>query len=214
MSEQIFNRVLRIDSSARREGSVSRAIGDEVIRRLKERHTEMDVVNLDLAAGMAHIDGDWVGANFTPEDARSTEQRERLATSDGAVATLNEADAIVLTAPVYNFSVPSVLKAWIDHVCRAGLTFHYTETGPQGLLADRPVYLVMASGGVPFGSPMDFASGYLKQVFRFIGIKDVRLIGAERVAADADAARHTALTALDEWLPGPVAQVAGGGNDE
>lgn len=208
MNKQILNRVLRIDSSARREGSVSRAIGDEVIRRLKNRHAEMDVVNLDLAAGMAHIDGDWVGANFTPEDARSAVQRERLATSDEAVAALKAADAIVLTVPVYNFSVPSVLKAWIDHVCRAGLTFRYTESGPQGLLADRPVYLVMASGGVPFGSPVDFASGYLQQVFRFIGIEDVRLIGAERVAADAEAARQTALTALDQWLPEPVAQVA------
>jgi len=208
VNKQILNRVLRIDSSARREGSVSRAIGDEVIRRLKNRHAEMDVVNLDLAAGMAHIDGDWVGANFTPEDARSAVQRERLATSDEAVAALKAADAIVLTVPVYNFSVPSVLKAWIDHVCRAGLTFRYTESGPQGLLADRPVYLVMASGGVPFGSPVDFASGYLQQVFRFIGIEDVRLIGAERVAADAEAARQTALTALDQWLPEPVAQVA------
>ena len=208
MNKQILNRVLRIDSSARREGSVSRAIGDEVIRRLKNRHAEMDVVNLDLAAGMAHIDGDWVGANFTPEDARSAVQRERLATSDEAVAALKAADAIVLTVPAYNFSVPSVLKAWIDHVCRAGLTFRYTESGPQGLLADRPVYLVMASGGVPFGSPVDFASGYLQQVFRFIGIEDVRLIGAERVAADAEAARQTALTALDQWLPEPVAQVA------
>lgn len=208
MSKQVFDRVLRIDSSARREDSVSRAIGDEVIRRLKDRHAEMDVVNLDLAAGMPHIDGDWVAANFTPEDARSAVQRERLATSDEAVAALTEADAIVLTVPVYNFSVPSVLKAWIDHVCRAGLTFRYTETGPQGLLADRPVYLVMASGGVPFGSPVDFASGYLQQVFRFIGIEDVRLIGAERVAADAEAARQTALAALDQWLPDPVAQVA------
>lgn len=208
MSKQVFDRVLRIDSSARREDSVSRAIGDEVIRRLKDRHVGMDVVNLDLAAGMAHIDGDWVAANFTPEDARSAVQRERLATSDEAVAALKETDAIVLTVPVYNFSVPSVLKAWIDHVCRAGLTFRYTETGPQGLLADRPVYLVMASGGVPFGSPVDFASGYLQQVFRFIGIEDVRLIGAERVAADAEAARQTALAALDRWLPDPVAQVA------
>lgn len=208
MSKQVFDRVLRIDSSARREDSVSRAFGDEVIRRLKDRHAEMDVVNLDLAAGMPHIDGDWVAANFTPEDARSAVQRERLATSDEAVAALTEADAIVLTVPVYNFSVPSVLKAWIDHVCRAGLTFRYTETGPQGLLADRPVYLVMASGGVPFGSPVDFASGYLQQVFRFIGIEDVRLIGAERVAADAEAARQTALAALDQWLPDPVAQVA------
>jgi len=201
-------KVLRIDSSAQKAGSVSRGIGDEVIRRLAERHARMEVINLDLEHGIGHIDGDWVGANFTTEDQRSEEQRERLVASDRAVAALREVDMVVLTAPVYNFSIPSVLKAWIDHVCRAGLTFRYTENGPQGLLADKPVYLVMASGGVPFGSPVDFASGYLKQVFRFIGIEDVRLIGAERVAEDADVAKQAALSSLDIWLPETVGEVA------
>lgn len=203
-----ITKVLRIDSSAQRENSVTRAIGDEVIRRLAERHADMNVQELDLAGGMDHIDNDWLGANLTPEDRRSTVQRERLALSDEAVASLQEADVVVLTAPVYNFSVPSVLKAWIDHVCRAGRTFRYTANGPQGLLTDKPVYLVMASGGVPFGSPVDFASGYLKQVLRFIGIEDVRLIGAEGVASDAELAKQKALSVLDEWLPDPVGQVA------
>ena len=121
---------------------------------------------------------------------------------------MQEADAVVLTVPVYNFSVPSVLKAWIDHICRAGVTFRYTEQGPQGLLDDRPVYLVMASGGMPFGSPADFASGYLRQVLKFIGIEDVRLIGAEGVAADAEAATRAAMDTLNRWLPEPVGQVA------
>ena len=208
MSQTEIKKVLRIDSSARRDDSVSRALGDEVVRRLAARHADLQVQTLDLGDGMPHIDGDWVGANFTPLARRSSSQHERLAASDTAVAALREADAVVLTAPVYNFSVPSVLKAWIDHVCRAGLTFRYTEDGPRGLLADRPVYLVMASGGVPFGSPVDFASGYLRQVFRFLGIEDVRLIGAERVAAGADQARQSALAALDQWLPATAAQVA------
>jgi FMN-dependent NADH-azoreductase len=208
MSQNVINRVLRIDSSAQQAGSISRAIGDEVVRRLQGRHPGLELVELDLAGGMGHIDGDWVGASFTAEEERSAAQRQRLAASDEAVAAVEAADAIVLTVPMYNFSVPSVLKAWIDHLCRAGLTFRYTENGPQGLLADRPLYLVMASGGVPFGSPMDFASGYLRQVFRFIGIEDVRLIGAERVAADAEAAKQAALTRLNEWLPEPVGRVA------
>ena len=201
MQQKPIKTLLRIDSSARKADSISRAIGDEVYRRLKERHTDMRLAHLDLADGMAHIDADWVGANFTPVEARSAEQRERLAASDAAVTALKQADALLLTAPVYNFSVPSVLKAWIDHVCRAGLTFRYTENGPQGLLDDKPVYLVMASGGVPFGSPVDFASGYLRQVFRFLGIEDVRLIGAEGVAANPDAARESALETLEQWLP-------------
>lgn len=202
------HRVLRIDSSARREGSVSRQLGNEVIRRLAERNAALEVASLDLADGIEHIEAQWVEANFTPAEERSVAQRDRLSASDEAVAQLQWADAVVLTAPVYNFSVPSVLKAWIDHVCRAGLSFRYTEHGPQGLLVDRPVYLAMASGGVPFGSPVDFASGYLKQVLRFIGIEDVRLIGAEGVASDAETAMRKAFGVLDDCLPSAVGRVA------
>jgi len=208
MYGKTISKVLRIDSSARRDDSVSRALGDEVVRRLISRNPGLIVNRIDLADGVEHIDGDWVGANFTAAGQRDPQQRERLSGSDAAVDALREADAVVLTVPIYNFSVPSTLKAWIDHVCRAGLTFRYTENGPQGLLEDRPVFLVMASGGVPLGSASDFASGYLKQVFRFIGIEDVRLIGAERVAMDAAQARNRALASMEKWFAGPVGQIA------
>ena len=208
MSQTAIRKILRIDSSANPGDSVSRAIGDEVEHRLTTDHPGATVNRLDLATGMPHIDADWVDANFTPPEQRSPAQRERLAVSDHAVALLKEADTVIVTVPVYNFSLPSTLKAWIDHVCRAGVTFRYTENGPRGLLADRPVYLVMASGGVPFGSPMDFASGYLKQVLNFIGIEDVRLVGAEGVASDAGAAQQAALNTLDDWLPVPETRVA------
>jgi FMN-dependent NADH-azoreductase len=208
MKQKAIRKVLRIDSSARKSGSITRMIGDEVVRRLTAHHPGIELTHIDLAEGIPHIDGDWVGANLTPEDERSAVQRRSLAASDRAVARLREADAVVLTVPVYNFSIPSVLKAWVDQVCRAGVTFRYTDEGPQGLLADRPVYLVMASGGVPFGSPADFASGYLRQVLRFIGIEDVRLIGAEGVASDARTARESALNTLNEWLPASVGQAA------
>jgi FMN-dependent NADH-azoreductase len=208
MKDEAIIQILRIDSSARRDDSVSRALGDEVIRRLRQQHPGLVVDTLDLADGMPHIDAEWVSASSTPAGERTTAQRERLAASDAALAALQRADAVVLTAPVYNFSVPSVLKAWVDHVCRAGLSFRYSAQGPQGLLQDRPVYLAMASGGVPFGSDVDFASAYLRQVFRFIGIEDLRLVGAERVAADPAAARRDALTRLEQWLPDPAGQAA------
>ena len=208
MNENEIETVLRIDCSVRRGESESRAIGDVVVNRLAARHPGLQLVAVDLADGLPHIDADWVDANLTPAEQRSAEQRARLAASDRAVATLMDADAIVLTAPVYTLSVPSPLKAWIDHVCRAGLTFRYTSDGPQGLLHDRPVYLVMASGGVPFGSPVDFASAYLRQVLHFIGIDDVRLIGAERVVADAAGARAAAFAQLDQWLPDRTGQAA------
>ncbi|HPQ25098.1 MAG TPA: NAD(P)H-dependent oxidoreductase [Gammaproteobacteria bacterium] len=208
MNQQVMNNILRIDSSASLDDSVTREIGDEVVRRLVAQQPTASVVNIDLARGMPHIDADWIGANFTPAGQRDQRQLARLAASDDAITALQRADAIVLTAPVYNFSVPSVLKAWIDHVCRAGVTFRYTDKGPQGLLRDRPVYLVMASGGVPFGSAADFASTYLRQVLHFIGIEDVRLVGAERVAVDAGGARKAALGQLDRWLPDLAGQAA------
>lgn len=208
MSEKKTFHVLRIDSSARRGDSVSRRLGDAVMGRLAELHPDMQSSTVDLGAGMPHIDGDWVAANLIPAEQRSPTQRSCLQLSDEAVQALARADAVVLTAPVYNFSVPSVLKAWIDHVCRAGMTFRYTADGPQGLLADRPVYLAMASGGVPFGSDVDFASTYLRQVFRFIGIEDVRLIAAEGVAMDPDAAWDSALQTIDDCLSDDAAAVA------
>lgn len=201
-------RILRIDSSARTRNSVSRALGDAVVQRLLATTPYVNVVQRELAKGLPSIDADWVAANFTDAEARTPEQASKLTLSDELIDELREADVIVVTAPIYNFSVPSVLKAWIDQVCRAGLTFRYTPQGPQGLLENRPVYLAMASGGVPFGSAVDFASGYLKQVFRFIGIDDVRLIGAERVASDEGAARAAAMAELDRLLPIENADVA------
>ncbi len=203
MSHTKTQHILRIDASARRTDSVSRALGDEVVRRLLAEDPGAHIEAIDLADGMPHIDGDWVAANLSPADERCAAQRARLRMSDDAIATLQAADVVVLTTPIYNFSVPSVLRAWIDHICRAGLSFRYTEQGPQGLLRDRPIYLAMASGGVPFGSPADFASGYLKQVLGFVGITDVRLIGAERTNFGIDAALRRALDELARWLPDP-----------
>lgn len=201
IDEQGIRRVLRIDSSARRDDSVSRALGDEVVRRLAALNPHLEVTGRDLARGLPHIDGAWVGASYTPAAQRDGGQQARLAVSDAAIAELRSADAVVMTVPIYNFSVPSVLKAWIDHICRAGVTFRYSADGPEGLLADRPVYLAMASGGVALGSAADHASGYLRQVLGFVGLRDVRLIGAERVASDPDAARRAAMRQLDRWLP-------------
>ena len=208
MSEKKTFHVLRIDSSVRREDSVSRRLGEAVIGRLADRHPDMRVSRVDLGTGMPPIDADWVSANFTPAEQRSRAQQSRLQASDEAVRALAAADAVVLTAPVYNFSVPSALKAWIDHICRAGMTFRYTADGPQGLLAARPGYLARVSGGVPFGSDVDFASTYLRQVFRFIGIEDVRLIAAEGVAQQPQAAWDRARETIDGYFPNHAAAVA------
>ena len=125
-----------------------------------------------------------MNANFTPEADRDATQRDTLALSDQLVAELKAADTIVIGAPVYNFGVPAALKAWVDLVARAGLTFKYSETGPVGLLEGKRAIIAVATGGTPVGSDIDFATGYLKHIMGFIGIHDVEVIAADRVMAN------------------------------
>jgi FMN-dependent NADH-azoreductase len=201
MTKNRAKKILRIDSSACHSQSITRRLGDEVIRRLKQTHPDAVLIERDLSSDIAFINERWVQANLTNPVERTQVQKEVLAESDRLVHELDSADVILITAPIYNFSVPTVLKAWIDMICRARLTFHYTENGPEGLLKDRPVYLVMASGGVPFGSAADFASGYIRHILGFIGIRDVRPVYAERTNANASASENAALDMLAQWLP-------------
>ncbi|WP_027244952.1 FMN-dependent NADH-azoreductase [Leisingera daeponensis] len=176
--------VLHIDSSARIEGSVTRDLSARIVRRLGADQ----VIRRDLAAPLPLLDGAWVGANFTPADQRSDEQKQLLALSDSLVEELKQADTIVIGAPVYNFSVPSTLKAWIDLVARAGLTFQYHETRPVGLLEGKRAIIAMASGGTRAGSDIDFATTYLRHVLGFIGITDVEIVAADAMSIDAGSA--------------------------
>lgn len=176
--------VLHIDSSARLEGSVTRDLSARITARLGAE----EVIRRDLASPLPLLTEDWVGANFTPADQRSAEQKARLALSDSLVEELQRTDTIVIGTPVYNFSVPAALKAWIDLVARAGLTFKYTENGPVGLLEGKRAIIALASGGTPAGSEIDFATGYLRHVLGFLGITDVELVAADAMAVDADGA--------------------------
>jgi FMN-dependent NADH-azoreductase len=187
------NIALRIDASARREGSVSRDLTDKVISHLAPART----ITRDLAQGLPLIDEAWVGANFTPTDQRTPEQVETLALSDALIAEVTAADTLVIGLPIYNFGVPAALKAWIDQIARAGVTFQYTETGPKGLLSGKRAIVVVASGGTEAGSDIDFATGYIRHVLGFIGIEDVTLVTADRLMVDADASLAKATAQLD-----------------
>jgi FMN-dependent NADH-azoreductase len=129
----------------------------------------------------------WLAANFTLADDRTDVQRETLALSDSLITEIKQADTIVIGSPVYNFSVPAVLKAWIDQIARVGVTFKYTPDGPVGLLSGKRAIIVIASGGTPVGSNIDYASGYLKHIMGFIGITDVTIIAADALGNDANA---------------------------
>jgi FMN-dependent NADH-azoreductase len=194
-------RILRIDSSASHGQSITRRLGDEIIRRLYKIHPNADLIERDLSNGIGIISESWVQANLTSPLERTPAQQEILTDSDLLVHELDSADMVLITAPVYNFSVPAVLKSWIDMICRARLTFRYRENGPERLLKDRPLYLVMASGGIRFGSTADFASDYLRHILGFIGIHDVRLVYAEGTNANSSASEIEALDMLAQWLP-------------
>ena len=138
--------ILVIQSSALREGSTTRRLAERLATRLAAAEGASVVVR-DLADGMEHVDADWVGSNFTKEDARNDAQRARLAGSDALVAELRDASHVVVGAPIYNFGVPASLKAWVDQVARAGVTFRYGPEGPEGLLRGKRAYIVAATGG-------------------------------------------------------------------
>ncbi|HID66789.1 MAG TPA: FMN-dependent NADH-azoreductase [Roseibacterium sp.] len=180
--------ILRIDASARRDGSVSRDLTDQILDRLNATH----VTTRDLTTSLPLIDEAWVGANFTPDDQRTPEQAEKLALSNQLVAEIQAADTLVIGLPIYNFGVPAALKAWIDLIARAGVTFQYTETGPVGLLDGKRAIVAVASGGTEAGSEMDFATGHLRLILNFIGITDVTFVTADRLMIDAEATLKSA----------------------
>lgn len=178
--------ILKISSSGRIEGSASRALSRDLISALKDRYGDIDVVDRDLATGVPVVDEAWIEANFTTEASRTLQQRKTLAYSDTLVAELQNADVLVIGVSMYNFSITATLKAWIDMIARASLTFRYTENGPQGLLSGKKAYLVVATGGVPVGSPMDFATPYLRHALAFVGITDVEIVAADRLNSGAE----------------------------
>ena len=175
--------VLRVDASARREGSVGRQLADELIAGLGAE----EVLRRDLLDGLPLLDAELLAALGTAEAKRSAGQRELAATSEALIAELERADMVVLSVPIYNFHAPAAFKAWVDLVARARRTFRYSASGPVGLLADRPVYVVITSGGTRLGSAADFVSGWLRHVLGFIGLQDVRFIEADGMALDAEA---------------------------
>ena len=175
--------ILHIDSSARLNGSTSRQLTAQVTEKLGGT-----VVKRDLTDAIPQISETWVNANFTPAEQRTDEQKETLALSDALVAEIKAADTLVIGVPIYNFGVPSALKAWVDQIARARVTFEYTENGPKGLMEGKRAILVVASGGTPAESEIDFATGYMRHIMGFIGITDVTVVTADQMMVDADGA--------------------------
>jgi FMN-dependent NADH-azoreductase len=199
-------RVLEVSSSGRRGDSVSRMLTQDIIDALEARAGRIELLRRDVGHGVPLIDEAWIGANFTPAEERTQEQLEILAFSDELVAELKAADILVIGSPIYNFGVPAALKAWVDLVARARLTFRYTENGPEGLLKGKTAYVVIASGGVPVDSAVDFATPYLRQALRFVGITDIEIIAADQLNQRGDDSVDAARMQIAELIHTAPAQ--------
>jgi FMN-dependent NADH-azoreductase len=188
--------VLKIDASARAEGSNSRTITDYLVQQLGLPVIERDLVEQPLPPMSPE---DLVGVHGSHDVERPSLQRH-LAISDELIGELRQADTLVFGVPMYNFGVPAYLKQWIDYVCRAGVSFRYTGNGPEGLTGVERAFIVTASGGTPIGSDMDFASRYLEHICRFLGVTEVIHIDASGSKRTPEAVIAAAKQQIDAVL--------------
>ena len=197
-----MSNILYITASIRSDSdSVSRGLGQRIVDSLAAQ-TGASVTTRDVAADpLPVMTADRFAANLTPAADRTPEQAALAEIGNTLIAELQAADTIVIASPVYNFGPPATLKAWADLVARAGTTFRYTATGPEGLLTGKKAYLAIASGGTPVGSDMDFMSRWLTFFLGFLGITDVEIVAADgimgadgeaKIAAAQEAARKLA----------------------
>jgi FMN-dependent NADH-azoreductase len=178
--------LLLVNSSARQQDSVTRRFANELIEALQQQHGDINIRERDVTRDMPFVDEHWVNANFTAAEQRTAEDKLALAYSDSLVNELEETDILIIAAPVYNYSVPASLKAWIDQISRVGRTFNFTSEGSFGKLKNKKAYVIMATGGLKLGSDIDFASGFLCHILNFIGIEDVSFLSAEGLMMDSE----------------------------
>jgi len=181
-------KLLHIDSSPLYGRSVSRQLTDAFVTQWESSHRNGTIVDRDLnATTIPPVTAEWVGAAYTPEEARTAQQKELLALSDTLLAELEQADEYVFGVPMHNFGVPSVLKLWIDQIARLGRTFSYTDGTPKGLLTGKKATFIIATGGIYDAqtqmASFNFVEPYLRSVFGFLGVMDVTFLTAGGTAA-------------------------------
>jgi FMN-dependent NADH-azoreductase len=205
--------LLHIDSSPLNGASVSRELTRRIVAQWQAAHPGTVVQHLDLAVDApTHLNGDSLGFRLGLDAEHLTEtQKRENAVSEKLVSQFLAADVVVIGAPMYNFSIPSQLKAWIDRVAQAGRTFKYTEKGPQGLAGGKTVIVASSRGGVYSTNPalsfLDHQESYLKAVFGFFGIGNVRFVRAEGLAM-GEAAKTQALADADVAIRAQVSEAA------
>ncbi|HEX6267150.1 MAG TPA: NAD(P)H-dependent oxidoreductase [Burkholderiales bacterium] len=178
--------IFQLNSSLFSGNGQSSRLADEIVAVLRTQDPGAEVVVRDLARDpVPHLDGSRFAAFTTQKGSRTEAQEVVVACSDRLIGELRRADVVVIGLPMYNFGVPSQLKAWFDHVARAGETFRYTDKGPVGLLTGKKVYVTAARGGIYAGTPADTQTQYVRDFLAFLGMSDVQFVYAEGLAIDA-----------------------------
>lgn len=185
---------------------VSSQLSDELVAALLKDDPEASVVVRDFSSDpVPYLDGAWLQALSTPAESRTEEQQRKVAWSDAAIAELQQADTLVIGAPMYNFSVPAMLKSWTDHVARAGVTFKYTDQGSVGLLQNKKVYVVVSTGGLHAEGVTDFMRPYLRTILGFLGLSDITVIVADGLNMGEEP-RDKGLSQARQTIAGILAQ--------
>lgn len=194
-----MKKVLHIISSPRRDASLSIKLGNAIIERISKEIEGTQVEEFNLTDHpFPHLEEAHLGSFFTAPEQRNAEQQAAVQHSDRAIQKIKDSDILVIGAPMYNFGIHSTLKAWIDHIVRAGITFSYSESGVEGLLKGKKAYLAIASGGIYSEGPakgMDFVEPYLRAILGFIGITDITVFRIEGIALSGNAE-----TAIEQGL--------------
>lgn len=203
--------ILVIDSSPNGANSLSRKVAADTVAQLQAKYPGSTVTTRDLDKNpLPHLTGETVAAFFTPPDSRTPELAAAIKLSDAVTDELLAADIIVIGVPMWNFNIPSVLKAWVDHICRRGRTFAYSATGAEGLAKGKTAYLALSRGANYSEGPykaMDFHDTYMRGVLGFIGITDVHSIIAEGASMGPDGPKN-ALASAGQQLAAAMAKAA------
>jgi FMN-dependent NADH-azoreductase len=197
-----MKKILHIISSPRGDASFSIKLGNAIVEKIQAAYPGSTVTENNLVKNQfPHLEEAHLTSFFTPAESRTPENLEAIKHSDEAIKAITDADIIVIGAPLYNFSIHSTLKAWIDHIVRAGVTFKYGANGPEGLINGKKVYIAISSGGVYSEGPrqpLDFIAPYLKTILGFLGLTDISIVRAEGLAMPdlKDSALETGINSI------------------
>src|SRR6267142_3137919 len=194
--------LLQINASINDDNGQSSQLANQFVAAFLARNPDAKIVvrNVATADPVPHLNAERFGALVTKPEARSAAQHAVVAFSDTLINELKQADVIVLGLPMYNFGVPSQLKAYFDHIARAGVTFTYSDKGPVGLLTGKKVYVFAARGGQHVGTALDTQTSYVRDFFRFLGISDLEFVYAEGLAVGPEVREASLAKATEHAL--------------